>query len=466
MTSRFALVIALCALLACVLVIGAWCARRTRTVDDFHLAGRTLGAWRAGLSQAAGAYGLWILIGVSGAAYTLGLAAAWIGIGVLAGVALAWFYVGPAIHSQARAVGATTAFELLGQPGRGDALRSTAQSAAGIASVAVFFGICAQFSIAGGAVARVLAIHQATAVLIVAGTTLAGALLAGSRAISAIGALSALLIVTVALLLPLPAFFFLGGAAGLESALATTGEFALDPLAGHTGAQAVLLVMGSFGIGLGLCGQPQLIDAFIATRSVRAVRAAGIIALGWFTLVLLGMLLLGWSARALYESIDSADLVLFELVQRILPPSLVALPVLAVVAAVITCLGAQLVVMCDAVVLVTARADIGAPTIARLRTTVLLAGGAAAVIAALTSLDSARVALLCWLATAAVLGPLFLVRASGVNVRPGFAAAAMRIGIVLTLLLFLLRRERTEWLAAVLPFTAAVAVAVLGRERK
>jgi Na+/proline symporter len=178
------------------------------------------------------------------------------------------------------------------------------------------------------------------------------------------------------------------------------------------------------------------------------------------------MLLLGWSARALYESIDSADLVRFELVQRILPPSLVALPVLAVVAAVITCLGAQLVVMCDAVVLVTARTQVGAPTTARLRTAVLLAGGAAAVIAALTSLDSARVALLCWLATAAVLGPLFLVRASGASVRPGFAAAAMRIGIVLTLLLFLLRRERTEWLAAVLPFTAAVAVAVLGRERK
>jgi Na+/proline symporter len=466
MTSRSALFIALCALLACVLLIGAWCARRTRNVDDFHLAGRTLGGWRVGLSQAAGAYGLWILIGVSGAAYTLGLAAAWIGIGVLAGAALAWFYVGPGIHSQARMVGATTAFELLGQPGSGDASRSTAQSAAGIAAVAVFFGICAQFSIAGSAVARVLAIHQSTAVFIVAGGTLAGALLAGSRAISAIGALSALLIVAVAVFLPLPSFFFLGGVAGLKSALAATGELALDPLAGHAGAQAALFVMGSFGIGLGLCGQPQLIDAFIATRSVRAIRGAGAIALAWFALVLLGMLLLGWSARALYESIDSADVVLFELVQRILPPSLLALPVLAVVAAVVTAIGAQLVIMSDALVLLTSRTETGPPTTVRLRTAVLLAGGAATVIASLASLDSARVALLCWLATAAVLGPLFLVRASGVHVRAGFAAAAMRIGIVLTLLLFLLRRERTEWLAAVLPFTAALAVAVFGRDRK
>jgi len=466
MTGRAALIIALSALLTCVLVIGLWCARRTRSVEDFHLAGRTLGAFRAGLSQAAGAYGLWILIGVSGAAYALGLAAAWIAAGVLSGAALGWFYLGPAIHREARAAGATTAFELLGRPGHDLASRSIAQSGAGIAAVAVFFGICAQFSIAGGAVARVLAIHQSSAVLIVASATLLGAVLGGLRAITAIGVVSAVLIAVIAVFLPLPAFFFLGGAEGLRSALATTGEFALDLLGGYRGPQAALFLLGSLGIGLGLCGQPQLIDQFIATRNEQKVRWAGAIAIAWFALVLFGMLLLGWSARALYESIDSGDVVIFEVVQRILPPALLALPVIAVVAAVIACLGAQLVIVSDALVLLTSRVDAGTPTIARLRTAVLLAGAAAAAIAALASLDSARVALLCWLATAAVLGPLFLVRASGVNVRPGFAAAAMRIGIVLTLVLFLLRRERTEWLAAVLPFTAALAVAVLGREHK
>lgn len=466
MTSRAALIIALSAMFTCVLVIGLWCARRTRSVEDFHLAGRTLGAFRAGLSQAAGAYGLWILIGVSGAAYALGLAAVWIAAGVLAGAALGWFYLGPAIHREARAAGATTAFELLGRPGHDFASRSIAQSGAGIAAVAVFFGICAQFSIAAGAVARVLAIHQSSAVLIVASATLTGAALGGLRAITAIGVVSAVLIAVIALFLPLPAFFFLGGAEGLRSALAATGEFALDPLGGYRGPQAVLFLLGSLGIGLGLCGQPQLIDQFIATRSELKVRWAGAIAIAWFAVVLLGMLLLGWSGRALYESIDSSDVVIFEVVQRIPPPALLALPVIAVVAAVITCLGAQLAIVSDALVLLTSRADAGTPTIARLRTAVLLAGGAAAVIAALASLNSARVALLCWLAAAAVLGPLFLVRASGVNVRPGFAAAAMRIGIVLTLVLFLLRRERTEWLAAVLPFTAVLAVAVLGRERK
>jgi Na+/proline symporter len=157
--------------------------------------------------------------------------------------------------------------------------------------------------------------------------------------------------------------------------------------------------------------------------------------------------------------------VIFELVQRILPPNLAALPVLVVFSAVIVAMGAQLLAVADALVLLTVRPGTDAPSVGRLRTVVFLTGLAAASIAAFVSLGSARVALLCWLATAAVLGPLFLVRAAGVQIRPGYAAAAMRVGIVLTLVLFLLRRERAEWMAAFVPFAIALLIAIVGRER-
>lgn len=465
MTIRQAVLLAVGTLAALVLLIGLGCARRTRSVEDFHLAGRSLGAFRAALSQAAGAYGLWILIGVSGAAFVLGFSAVWIGAGILAGAALSWFYVGPALHRQSRSQGASTSFELLGGADPPGATRSTAQVAAGMAAVAVFFGVCTQFGIAGGAVARGLGTPHSAGVLVVAAVTLSGALLGGLRAVTIIGVLSALVIAAVAVLLPLPALGFLGGIAGLKSALAATGPAALEPLGGHVGFQAALLVLGLFGVGLGLCGQPQLVDQFIATRSERTVRRAGVIAILWFATVLCGMLLLGWEARALYESIDRGDAVFFEFVQRLMPPNLAALPILAILAAVVAGLGAQLIIMSDALLLLTARAHSNGPAVARLRTVVLLAGGAATAIAAVVTLGSARVVLLCWLATAAVLGPLFLVRASGTNVRPGFAAAAMRIGIVLTLLLYLVRRERAEWLAAFVPFATALTLAILGRVR-
>lgn len=464
MTSHQTMLLAIGGSAALVLLLGLWGARRTSTVDEFHLAGRGLGAVRAGLSQAASAYGLWIVLGVSGAAYTLGIAAVWIAAGILLGAALNWFYVGPAIHRQARARGVSTVFELLASD-RPGAPRSAAQSAAGIAAVAVFFGVCAQFSIAGGAVARGLGLSHALGVSIIASLTLLGTLLGGLRAVSAIAIPAAIVIAAVALFLPTPALFFVGGLEGMHSALALTGDAAVDPFGGLAGTQALIFLLGAFGIGLGLCGQPQVLEQFIATHSESRVRWAGVVAITWFTLLLAGLLLIGWEARALYESIESGDVAIFELVQRILPPNLAALPVLAVSAAVIVSLGAQLLAVADALVLLSARKDADAPTVGRLRTVIFLTGLAAAAIAAFASLGSARVALLCWLATAAVLGPLFLARASGVQVRAGYAAAAMRVGIVLTLLLFLMRRERTDWMAAFVPFAIGLLLAIFGRER-
>jgi sodium/proline symporter len=464
MTSHQTLLLALGVCAALVVLVGLWCARRTGTVEDFHLAGRGLGALRAGLSQGAGAYGLWVVLGVSGAAYTLGLAAAWIAAGILLGAALAWFYVGPSINRQARARGAMTSFELLASEAPGSP-RNAAQSAAGIAAVAVFFGVCAQLSIAGGAVARGLGVSPGLGVTIVASLTLLGALLGGLRALSAIAVPAALAIAAIALFLPIPAFMFVGGFEGIYQGLATAGEAAIDPLGANAGIQALIFLLGSFGIGLGLCGQPQVLEQFVATRSEAQVRWAGVVAIVWFALLLAGLLLIGWEARALYESIPSGDVAIFELVQRILPPNLVALPLLAISAAVIVGMGSQLLVMVDALMLLARQPDSEAPSVGRLRTVIFLTGLAAAAIAAFISLGSARVALLCWLATAAVLGPLFLVRAGGVHIRAGYAAAAMRVGITLTLLLFLLRRERVDWMAAFVPFAIALLVAILGRER-
>jgi sodium/proline symporter len=464
MTSHQTMLLAIGGCTAVVLLAGLWGARRSATVEEFHLAGRELGAVRAGLSQAACAYGLWVVLGVSGAAYTLGLAAAWIAVGILLGAALSWFYVGPAIHRQARARGALTSFELLATD-RPGAPRSVAQSAAGIAAVAVFFGVCAQFSIAGGAVARGLGLAHGLGVTIVAGLTMLGVLLGGLRALSLIAVPAALVLAAIALFLPTPALFFVGGLEGMYSSLAVTGETAVDPFGGNVGIQAFIFLLGAFGIGLGLCGQPQVLEQYIATRSESQVRWAGVVAIAWFALLLAGLLLIGWEARVLYESIERADTVIFELVQRVLPPNLAALPVLAVSVAVIVGVGAQLLAVADALVLLPGRPDAESASVGRLRTIIFLTALAAGAIAAFVSLGSARVTLLCWLATAAVLGPLFLVRAAGVHTRPGFAAAAMRVGIVLTLLFFLLRRERADWMAAFVPFAVALLVAILGRER-
>ena len=131
---------------AVLLVIALWTMRRARTLDGFHLADRELGAFRGGLSGVASAYSFWAMVGVTGAAFTLGWSAIWLAVGMLLGAAFSWFVIGPAVRRRASDVNAGSALELTGTG-------SATLSVTSIAAVAVLFGIVAQLGFAGGAVA-------------------------------------------------------------------------------------------------------------------------------------------------------------------------------------------------------------------------------------------------------------------------------------------------------------------------
>ena len=73
---------------------------------------------------------------------------------------------------------------------------------------------------------------------------------------------------------------------------------------------------------------------------------------------------------------------MFEVPRRIMAPSYVALPILAVLALVVCSVGNQLVTTCYAMLAVARNPDAGPVSVQRLRVTILLAGIAAAVIAA------------------------------------------------------------------------------------
>jgi Na+/pantothenate symporter len=225
------------------------------------------------------------------------------------------------------------------------------------------------------------------------------------------------------------------------------------------------LLLAAAGFGVSICGQPQVLGQYLAARSERSIRWSGVIALLWLVIVLAGALGLGWVARVDYASIDNPDEVMFEVPRRIMAPSYVALPILAVLALVVCSVGNQLVTTCYAMLAVARNPDAGPVSVQRLRVTILLAGIAAAVIAAVSGVGSARGFLLAWLATSATVGPLVLLACAGVRVRNGWAAAAARVAIALALVLFLLRRERLIEIAMFLPFYAALVVALLGRQR-
>ncbi|HZF25568.1 MAG TPA: hypothetical protein VEZ88_04855 [Steroidobacteraceae bacterium] len=443
-------------------VIALWTLRRARTLEDFRAAG-ALGVIRGGLSGAASAYSFWLVVGVAGAAFTLGWSALWLAIGIVLGAAFAWFVVGPAVKRAASAAGASTALDLAGGSGEGSGAATL--SVTSLAAVAALFGIVAQLGFAGAAVANGLGTSAAVGVMLVAALALLAPVLGGLRATASAGVLCALIVIPVVLMLPTFGLIFIGPVDQLRTALATTGDSAAALFGGRSTLDAAVLVLAAAGLGAGICGQPQVLDQFVAARSERALRGSGVFAVFWMLVVLTGALVLGWAARIDYSSIANPDDVIFEVPRRVMPPAFAALPVLAVLALVVCSVGNQLVLLAHAALNVARNRDAPPVSLKRIRLVILIAGILAAAIAAVSGVGSSRGFLLAWLALSAMVGPLVLMSCAGVRVRPPWVAGAARAAIALTLILFLLRRERLIEIAMFLPFYGALLIALLGRRR-
>ena len=65
---------------------------------EYFLGGRSMNAWVSALSAGASDMSAWVLMGLPGAIYLLGMGQLWIAIGLLAGTIAAWLLVAPKLR--------------------------------------------------------------------------------------------------------------------------------------------------------------------------------------------------------------------------------------------------------------------------------------------------------------------------------------------------------------------------------
>lgn len=88
--------IALAIYFAAMIAIGFWASRKNNNLDDYVLGGRGLTPGVAALSAGASDMSAWLLMGIPGIMYMVGLSEAWIIIGLTIGAWLNWKLVAPA----------------------------------------------------------------------------------------------------------------------------------------------------------------------------------------------------------------------------------------------------------------------------------------------------------------------------------------------------------------------------------
>ncbi len=447
--------------------IGWWARRRSQDNRGYFLAGQTLGPWRAGLSAASSSSSAWVLLGISGVAYSWGLAALWLLPGAYGGFALNWLWVAPRLRRITGRDDVTLFDVLFGLDRAGLALRNR-RIAAAIVVFCFLFYVAAQFQAAGTAFAGALAIDPHLALALGASVILVYTLLGGFLAISYTDMLQGLLMLFAALLLPIAAVAAAGGPAAIIEVLSQADDPNLLSLTGsHVGLAGLGFVLGTLGIGLGNPGQPHVLNRFMALRDPRELPRAQAIAITWGACLYGGMVVLGLAARALFEPSQVADSegVFFLVARDYLPVGLTALMTAATLSAILSTADSQLLVCASSISHDWPRQPVQHRAVLRSRL-IVLAVSVIAVAITLTLPQSifARV-LFAWNAIGAAFGPAVILLLLGRPVAPTWLGWSMVVGAGTTVIANWFLPAPGQWIERLLPFALSLTIAFLGSRK-
>ncbi|MDH3643939.1 MAG: sodium/proline symporter [Gammaproteobacteria bacterium] len=448
--------------MAVLLGIGWWARGRVADNAGYFIGERSLGAWVAALSYAAGSSSAWSILGVSGIAYSQGISAVWLLPGTLTGHVLAWFWLGLRLREQSHQHRWVTLNDLIVKDVPEPARSRILLLAAGIIAFAFLFYVAAQFQGAANTFTEVFHVEFSSALVIGATIVVAYTLLGGFWAVSVTDSLQAMLMLAAAVLLPVLAVAELGGIDGLRlqlSAVSTPAQLSLT--GANSGWLAAGFGLGMLSIGFGPLGQPHLLNRLMALRDVRSFQRARLVAMFWFVVVLGGMFVLGLAGHVIAGQIDDPERLFFVLTDSLLPPVLAGMVIAAVLSAIMSTADSQLLVAASAVSHDLLRRD----SLVLSRLIVVVVGVLAALVALLLPEAIFSRVLFAWNALGAAFGPVVIARVLGWRVRPLAVGAALASGFLLTALFYLLPDTVGDVAERAVPFVLAMSLVLIGRQR-
>jgi len=421
--------------------IGLYFWRRNRSIEDYLLGGRGMGAWVTALSTQASDMSGWLLMGLPGAIYAGGMADAWITIGLFLGTVLNWKLVAGRLRVYTQRTDTITLPRFF-EARFADPTGLLRIVSGGI--ILIFFTIYASSGLVacGKLFESTFGISYTTGVWIGGIITVVYTLLGGFRAVCWTDVFQGLLMVLALVIVPAVAFVRAGGVAGIQAGAAAQGiSLNLIP---PGGAAAALGIASAMAWGLGYFGQPHLLVRFMSARSVAKLSQSLRIAVAWVAISLTGAVLIGLVGIGLFAAAPDGDRekVFIGMIHAVIPLWAAGIMLSAILSAIMSTIDSQLLVSSSSL-----SQDLYRPALRR----------------DADPQQVVRIGRVCVVAIAAV--------ALGLALRPndtilgivayawgGFGAA---FGPVV---LFALFSRRTTWIAALLGMTAGTVVLVVWKQ--
>lgn len=312
--NKFALIVPFVLYLLSLIGIGIYTFRFTKTIEGFHLGGRTLGPWVAGLSLLFSGSSGWIFTGMAGLCYSIGPSSWFMHFSNLSFMLLAFLLIGKRMRNYSGILGAITYPEYFVRRvrARGNMIRLIASLV-----VVIFMSVsCAtQYMAASKSMMPLFGISNVQAVLITALVVGFYCLIGGFLAVCLTDFVQGIVILVGSVALCIYMIFDLGGWTQITTKLA-----AIDPKLVSAEWATFPLILSLWSTGFQCIGRPHDTIRYFAVRDSKSTRKMAMIGMFGFLLNYWTGYLIGWVGRIYFPDIPDPETIFGRILTNVLNP--------------------------------------------------------------------------------------------------------------------------------------------------
>ncbi|AMM91610.1 proline:sodium symporter PutP [Peribacillus simplex] len=336
--------------MAGMLLIGYFAYRKTANLTDYMLGGRNLGPAVTALSAGASDMSGWLLMGLPGAMYISGLSAGWIVIGLCAGSYLNWLFVAPRLRTYTEvADNSITIPDFLGNRFKDESRILKVVSASVILIFFTFY--TSSGMVAGGELFRsTFNLDYRWGIWLTASVVILYTLFGGFLAVSWTDFVQGTIMFIALILVPVVTIVNIGGWDPTFNEIKSINPNLLHAFEGTS----TIGIISLLAWGLGYFGQPHIIVRFMAVSSVKDLKRARRIGMGWMIFAIVGAMFTGLVGIAYFNLTGSplgernAESVFILLAKELFPSLITGFLLAAILAAVMSTIASQLLVSASA----------------------------------------------------------------------------------------------------------------------
>ena len=299
--------------------IGWWARRDSQSVAGYYVADKKLPSWVIAFSSNATGESAWLLLGLTGMGYAVGVHAFWIILGEVLGVALGWTLVALPFKAYGDRYNAITVPDYLEQR-----FRDRTHVFRWLGLIIIFTMVtaytAAQLTATGKAFNAFVGTTYEAGVIIGAIIILYYTGIGGFKAVAYSDVLQGVLMLVGLAILPFVGFIAVGGWDPVMEGLRAADPTLLRPMGAFgLSAAGIASAVGFIAIGFAFLGAPQLLTRWIAARDRKEIINGGVIAVACVVVFDVGAVFAGMAGRVLFPGLGDPETILPMMTAELMP---------------------------------------------------------------------------------------------------------------------------------------------------